>query len=158
MRSFGLARTLTTTTVLALAVLGAAPPDAPSTVPLTLGTLVRSQFVVPSATVQVESAVFPRDAIVLRLVDLPLGWPPGENVRRAIGPGVIAAIDGGFTFGRNHPDGLFVLGGVIRQPASSDYSGIVGTTNDGTLVVDYANAVDPRTLRDGVQAGPFLID
>ncbi len=155
---FRVGRLIARPLALALGMLGAAPLPEPTAVPLAVGSLVRSQFRASGSVVQVEAAVFPRDAVTLHVLDLPLGWPVGQSVRRSIGPGVIAAIDGGFMVGRFFPDGLLVIGGVVRQPARRGLSGVVGSARDGTPVVDGAGAVDPRSLRDGLQSGPFVVD
>ncbi|HEV2643149.1 MAG TPA: phosphodiester glycosidase family protein [Candidatus Elarobacter sp.] len=141
------------------AMLGAAPASAPSVEPLALGTLVRSSFVAADGrTVQVQSAIFPRDRVTIGIVDYPLGGPPGEMVSRAFTPPVIAAVTGGYFLDRFRPKGLLEIGGSVREPARADMSGIVGSLTDETPVVVPSAGVSTASLKDAIQAGPFVVD
>jgi hypothetical protein len=143
---------------LAVAMLGAAP--AVRTVqPLAVGSFAVSQFVASGGNVvHVEAAVFPRDRVTIRVVDRPLGGPPGQIVLRAMEPQVLAAIDGGYFTQGFVPNGLYEIGGVVRQPARSRLSGVVGSAKDGTPVVDWANTIDVAAMRDAMQSSPFVVD
>ncbi len=142
----------------AIATLAAARPSGPSTEPLALGMHVRSSFVASDQrTVQVEAAIFPRDRVTIGVVDYPLGGPVGEMVRRAFSPDVVAAVTGGY-FGARFPRGLLEIGGSVHEPVRDDLSGIAGSLTDGTPVVIPAVGASTSALRDGIQAGPFIVD
>jgi Phosphodiester glycosidase len=126
--------------------------------PLATGTFVRGSFVADRVTVDVQSAVFARDAVTLHVVEYPLGGPSGEMVRRALGPDDVAAITGGYFTQGNRPRGLLVLGGSVHEPPRNDLSGIVGSAADGAPVVAVSGTVATSALRDAVQAGPFVVD
>ncbi len=148
-----------TAALLVIAALGAAPEPSSSVQPLALGSLVVSQFVTARGdVVHVEAAVFPRDRVTIRVVDRPLGGPPGQIVRRAMEPKALAAINGGYSTGRFAPDGLYEIDGRVRQPARSGLSGVVGSTKDGTPIVARPDEVDAGSIRDAVQSGPFVVD
>lgn len=139
--------------------LAAAPASAPSTEPLALGMRVRSSFVASDRhTVQVESAIFPRDRVTIGIVDYPLGGPVGETVSRAFSPPVVAAVTGGYFVAGRRPKGLLELNGAVREPARADLSGIVGSMADETPVIEWSAGVSTVSLKDAIQAGPFVVD
>ena len=145
--------------VAATTMLGTAPTVAPSVEPLALGTLVRASFVASGGrTVQVQSAIFPRDRVTIGIVDYPLGGPPGEMVSRAFSPPVVAAVTGGYFLARFRPKGLLEIGGSVREPARADLSGIVGSMPDETPVVVPSEGASTASLKDAIQAGPFIVD
>lgn len=144
----------------ATATLAAAPASSPSIEPLALGTHVRSSFVASDhRMVQVEAAIFPRDRVTIGIVDYPLGGPVGEMVSRAFSPDVVAAVTGGYV-GARFPDGLLVLGGTVREPAHAraGLSGVVGSMADQTPVIVPAASASTASLKDAIQAGPFIVD
>ena len=144
---------------LVLATLGVAPPPSPSVQNMALGTFVRSSFTASDRrTVQVQAAVFPRDRVTLGVVDLPLGGPVGETVTRAFGPGVVAAVTGGFFGPGYHPKGLLEIGGSVHDPARADLSGFAGSSKDGTPVVAPIAYLATASMNDAIQAGPFVVD
>jgi hypothetical protein len=144
-------------TLLATATLGAAPASGPSVEPL--GLRVRSSFVTSDhRTVQVQAVVFPRQRVTIGVVDYPLGGPVGETVSRAFSPLVLAAVTGGYFGARYYPSGLLVIGGKVREPARADLSGIAGSMADETPVVVPAAGVAVESLKDAIQAGPFVVD
>jgi hypothetical protein len=53
---------------------------------------------------------------------------------------------------------LLEIDGVVRQPARTGLSGIVGSAPDASPVVALAEGMDTAKLRDAVQSGPFLVD
>ncbi len=141
------------------ATLAAAPASTPSVEPLALGTLVRSSFVASDRNVvQVQTAIFPRDRVTIGIVDYPLGGPVGETVSRAFSPPVVAAVTGSFFGAGFRPKGLLEIGGSVREPARAEFSGIVGRTVDDTPVILPAAGVSAATLKDAIQAGPFIVD
>lgn len=152
----------------ALTALGTAPPAVPaggtaglevSSEPLQLGTLVKSSFRVSGdVTVSVESAVFPRDRVSIRVIDYPLGGPPGAMVARSVVEHVLAALNGGYFTARGLPDGLVVIDGAVRSPAVAHLSGLVGSTRDGESIIGWLDGIDRRTLAYALQAGPFIVD
>ena len=142
----------------ASAMLGAAPAGGPTAEPLALGTLVRSSFVASDhRTVHVQAAIFPRDRVTIGIVDYPLGGPPGEMVSRAFSPPVVAAVTGGY-FDARYPRGLLELGGKVHEPARTGLSGIAGSMADETPVVIPAADFSAFSLKDAIQAGPFVVD
>ncbi|HWT05961.1 MAG TPA: phosphodiester glycosidase family protein [Xanthomonadales bacterium] len=143
----------------ATATLAAAPDRERSVEPLAIGTLVRSSFVTSAhRTVQVQTAIFPRDRVTIGIVDYPLGGPVGETVSRAFSPPVVAAVTGGYFGGGYYPKGLLEIGGSVREPARANLSGIVGSMADDTPVVVPAAGVSTSSLKDAIQAGPFIVD
>jgi hypothetical protein len=143
----------------ATATLGAAPAGAPPAEPLALGTRVRSSFVASDRrTVQVQTAIFPRDRVTIGIVDYPLGGPVGETVSRAFTPEVVAAVTGGYFGAGYNANGLLEIGGRVREPARADLSGIAGSMADETPVVVRTADVSTASLKDAVQAGPFIVD
>ena len=145
--------------VLALSSLGASSVLSTTVQPLPIGSLVRSQLAVPGgATVTVESAVFPRDRVSLSIIDYPFGGPPGETVSRSVVEHVLAAIGGGYFGGRYRPNGLLVMDGTVHEPATKQFSGLVGSTRDGRPIVTWIDGVDAHALRYAMQAGPFVVD
>lgn len=146
-------------TFAALATVAAAPANAPSVEPLALGTRLQSSFVTSGhRTVQVQSALFPRGRVTIGIVDYPLGGPVGESVRRAFSPDVVAAVTGGFFVAGYRPKGLLEIAGSVREPARADLSGIAGSMVDGTPVVMPSAGVSTGSLKDAIQAGPFVVD
>jgi hypothetical protein len=151
-------RALLVAGALMLAALGASPDPGPVVQPLAVGTLVKSRFAVPGGTVEVESAVFPRDRVSIGVIDYPLGGPPGAMVSRSVVEHVLAAIGGGYMRAGFRPQGLLVMDGAVHEPESGAYSGVVGSTRDGRPVLTWADGLDPHTLRYAIQAGPFVVD
>ena len=139
--------------------LAAAPTNGTSEEPLALGMRVRSSFTASDRrAVQVQAAVFPRDRVTLGVVDVPLGGPVGETVTRAFGPGVVAAVTGGFFGPGYHPMGLLEIGGSVHDPARAEPSGFAGSLKDGTLVVAPIAYLATASMNDAIQAGPFVVD
>ena len=139
--------------------LAAAPASSPEVQPLAMGTLVRSTFAASNhRVVRVQTAIFPRDRVTIGVVDYPLGGPVGATVSRAFSPDVVAAVTGGFFFQNYRPKGLLEIGGSVHEPAREDLSGIVGSMTDETPVVVPATGVSTETLKDAIQAGPFIVD
>jgi Phosphodiester glycosidase len=151
-------RALLAAGALVLAALGASPNPAPMVQPLAVGTLVKSRFAVRGVTVDVESAVFPRDRVSIGVIDYPFGGPPGGTVSRSVVEHVLAAIGGGYFGARFRPKGLLVIDGAVHEPEDGGYSGVVGSTRDGRPVLTWADGVDTRTLRYAMQGGPFIVD
>ena len=145
--------------VLALQALAASSVLSTTVQALPVGSLVRSQLVVPrGATVTVESAVFPRDRVSLGIIDYPFGGPPGATVSRSVVEHVLAAIGSGYFRGGFRPKGLLVMDGSVHEPATNGLSGLVGSTRDGRPVVTWIDGVDAHALRYAMQAGPFVVD
>ena len=143
----------------AIATLALAPATAPPTEPLALGMRVRSSFVASDhRTVDVQAAVFPRDRVTFGIVDYPLGGPVGETVSRAFSPPVVAAVTGSYFVARFRPKGLLELNGSVREPVRTDLSGIVGSMADDTPVIEWSTGVSTASLKDAIQAGPFVVD
>ena len=143
----------------ATATLAAAPASAPSPEPLALGVRIRSSFVASDRrTVNVQAAVFPRDRVTIGIVDYPLGGPVGETVSRAFSPPVVAAVTGGYFVAGRRPKGLLELNGSVREPMRSDLSGIAGSMADETPVIELSAGVSTASLKDAIQAGPFVVD
>ena len=139
--------------------LAAAPASGTSVEPLAMGTLVRSSFVASDhRTVHVQAAIFPRDRVTFGVVDLPLGGPVGETVSRAFSPAVVAAVTGGYFGPGYRPNGLLEIGGRVHDPARADLSGFAGSLTDGTPVVAPISYLSTASLKDAIQAGPFIID
>jgi phosphodiester glycosidase len=146
---------------LALVTLGAAPAPvpSPSVQNLAMGTLVRSSFVASGRrTVQVQAAIFPRDRVTFGVVDFPLGGPVGETVTRAFSPDVVAAVTGGYFGPGYRPNGLLEIGGSVHDPARTELSGFAGSLKDGTPVVAPTAYLATASLKDAIQAGPFIVD
>jgi len=144
----------------AAATAGAAPAGGSTSEPLALGTHVRSSFLTSGhREVQVEAAIFPRDRVTIGIVDYPLGGPVGEMVSRAFSPDVVAAVTGGYS-GARFPDGLLELNGAVREPAHAraGLSGVVGSSTDQTPVIVPAASISTASLKDAIQAGPFIVD
>ena len=140
-------------------VIGAAPTPGPTVQKLTIGTFVRAGFIAPDGhAVQVQTAVFPRDLVTVRIVDYPYGGPIGETVLRSVQHDVLAAINGGYFTADYRPDGLLEVDGVVRTPVRAGLSGFVGSASDDAPVVALADGVDTAKLRDALQGGPFLVD
>ena len=141
------------------AMLAAAPASGISTEPLAFGTLVRSSFVASDRnSVHVQAAIFPRDRVTFGVVDVPLGGPVGETVSRAFSPDVLAAVTGGYFGPGFRPKGLLEIGGSVHDPARPDLSGFVGSLKDGTPVVAPTAYLATASLKDAIQAGPFIVD
>jgi Phosphodiester glycosidase len=139
--------------------LAAAPAGAPSPEPLALGMRIRSSFVASDhRTVDVQAAIFPRDRVTFGIVDYPVGGPVGETVSRAFSPPVVAAVTGSYFVARFRPKGLLELNGSVREPARADLAGIVGSMADETPVIEPSAAVFTGSLKDAIQAGPFVVD
>jgi hypothetical protein len=123
------------------------------------GLLWHSSFTTPGGeTVTVETAVFRRDRVTVRISDYPEGGTTGETVLRSLQPRTVAAINGGYFTEDYRPDGLLELAGVVQQPLRSGLSGVVGSAVDDAPVVLPAAGIDTAKLRDALQSGPFLVD
>lgn len=152
-------RSVAAAALVGVVTVAAAPQQSPVVHPLAVGSLVVSRFTASRGhVVDVVAAVFPRDRVTIRVVDHPAGGPLGETVVHALQGKVLAAINGAYFTEDFEPDGLYEIDAVVRRPARSGLSGVVGSAKDGAPVVARAGAVDPAMLRDAVQSGPFVVD
>jgi len=67
-------------------------------------------------------------------------------------------VTGGFFLSAYRPKGLLVIGGKVHEPMRSDLSGIVGSMADETPILVPARGVSTESLKDAIQAGPFVVD
>jgi hypothetical protein len=141
------------------ATLAGTPASGTSVERLALGTFVRSSFIASGRnSIHVQAAIFPRDRVTIGVVDLPLGGPVGETVTRAFSPDVVAAVSSGYFGPGYRPKGLLEIGGSVHDPARSDLSGFAGSLTDGTPIVAPTAYLATASLKDAIQAGPFVVD
>jgi hypothetical protein len=71
----------------------------------------------------------------------------------------LAGINGGYFTAAGLPDGLLIRGGVTVSPARADFSGAVGSLENGLpFVVRTKDIARMGNVRDAQQSDPFIID
>ncbi|MBV9438964.1 MAG: phosphodiester glycosidase family protein [Candidatus Eremiobacteraeota bacterium] len=154
---FGLG-TVTVALVVALGNVAAAPQPPALAEPVPGGSLVRSSFAERDGLrVRLDTALYPRDRVTLRVLDYRSGTTPRRGVLASLQGDAFAAITGGFFDAGWRPRGLLELNGVVRHPALAAVGGVVGSAPDGAPVIASIDA-DPATLRDAVQGIPLLVE
>lgn len=144
---------------LAVGMVGSTSEERVSVEPIGGGELVRASFIDgKGASVKVDTAVFARDRVTLRVLDFRSGTTPRRGVIAALGRDGIAAVTGGFFDAARRPRGLLEVDGSVRHPVDRDFSGVIGSTRDGRPVLAPTAEIDTSRLRDAVQSRPLLVE
>lgn len=100
---------------------------------------------------------FERHRTALRVIELPPGATVAEGARHA---GALAAVNGGYFQRDGTPLGLVVSGGKTLHPAEASkiLTGVLVVTPWGATLLRTAEFRPGGTVREALQAGPFLVD
>lgn len=135
---------------------------------IAVGTLYAAAAPLPPVTHQAFSSPaapsvalhvvrFDRNRTALRVVDLSPGVTVAEGMRER---GALAGVNGGYFQPDRTPLGLVISEGKTIHPMeqSKILTGVLAVTPRGALLLRNGEFHPGRSLREALQAGPFLVD